>query len=134
MTEKTTRIFTFDPGMEDFHMPYDMLEPATLDPITLPALENDCFISPLANPFSLLPSIDARLQGLLKPVVNDMSVLKPRNFYALCTETFHALSQEAQTVSKTEVQESVDGLLSLLKENMTLMALFRNNLNLVQKI
>lgn len=63
-----------------------------------------------------------------------MSVLKPRNFYALAADTCRALSQEAKTALAPEAEESVDELVTLLEKNMELMSLFMDNLNMVHKI
>jgi hypothetical protein len=134
MNEQATRLFTLEPGMEGPHLHINTLEHTDLDTITLPVQEKDYLLSPLAGPLAYLSSIDMRLQKLLKPTISDISVLKPKNFYALATETYRALSEEVKTERTPEAAESITGLLTLLKENMALMSLFMNNLNMVHKI
>ena len=120
--------------MEGSFIHINTLDHSASDTITLPVQEKDCLISPLASPLSLLPSIDTRLQGLLKPIISDMNVLRPRNFYAIATDTYHAVSEEANVARTPEAQESINGLLELLEENTALMSFFKNYLNLVRKI
>jgi hypothetical protein len=134
MNERETRLFTLEPGMEGPHLHVNTLEHTALNSITLPVQEKNCLISPLASPLSRLSSIDTRLQRLLKPTISDMSVLKPRNFYALATDTYRALSEEVKTALTPEAEDAVNGLLTLLEENMTLLSIFMNNLNMVHKI
>ena len=130
----TTRVFN-TPGMQALPSPLDTTAAAPSEAAALPALPYDCLVSPLAA--KLPDSFDARFQKHLTPQVSNPSVLKPRNFYALCEETHNALTQEAQTRSESvtpEAQESVKGLLALLEENMALRASFQNSMNLVKKV
>ncbi len=134
MNEQATRLFSLDPGMDASSIHLKTFEHAAENTITLPLAEKDCYISPLASPLTLLPSIDTRLQGLLRPLVSDRSVLKPKNFYSLATETCHTLREEAKRAQTPEAHGAVNDLLSLLEENIALMSLFTNYMNLVRKI
>ena len=103
----------------------DKLEPLASDRNTL--------LSPLTGPMMQRPSIDERIKAALKPVVRDISVLKPDKYYSLSKGAHEALCKQIRNEKSDEVREILADLIRLLKENISLTSVFRQNLNNIKK-
>ena len=103
----------------------DKLEPLVSDRNTL--------LSPLTGPMMQRPSIDERIKAALKPVVRDISVLKPDKYYSLSKGAHEALCKQIRNEKSDEVREILADLIRLLKENISLTSVFRQNLNNIKK-
>ena len=133
MSENTTRLFHLDTEY-DPHQNEDFASPVLLPNNTESFLsEDELLISPLAKPLTMRPSIDARLREGLKPVINDMSILKPENFHALSKATHATIANKALHEKAGEAREALEALGMLLKENIELMTFLNQCLNRVHK-
>jgi hypothetical protein len=98
-------------------------------------LDRNYPILPLDKSIVQKPTIDARLREALKPVVSDISVLRPDQFKHLCKDTHIALTNRLNTNEDTEeTRSALSDLIRLLEENMALQSTFEEYVNRVKKV
>lgn len=133
MSEKPTRIF-LDHDINQYQSEF------SAGPVFLPSKTDSAvgdgkiFLSPLAIPHTLRqPCIDAKLREALKPVIRDISIIKPKKYDALLKETQAALLEQIRKESADETKEALSDLVALLEENSELNAFLDQFRNLVHK-
>lgn len=133
MNNNITRIFSLDSDI------FNLQDSENNNWGYLPQFENsilfnqDYYISQLDRSRNIPRSVDHRIKESIKPVVEDIEVLKPKNFNALLNETHSTLVKTIKEEKIPETKESLHSLISLLEENASLLNLFQNNTNWLQK-
>jgi hypothetical protein len=131
--ENPTRFFLLDSENYDLqkseetqHINLPNLDPSLLD-------SDDHFISPLSQSFVSVKSIDQRIKEAIKPVMEDIDILKPYKFNKLLKDTHSLLVKEIAQIESREIKKALISLIELLKKNADLVNLFQKYTNWLQK-
>jgi hypothetical protein len=133
MSSDITRIFSLDSEIINFRDLEDN-NWGNLSQLESPVPSSQSYyVSPLDRSRNAPKSVDHRIKESIKPIIENIEVLRPKKFNALLNETHSTLVKTIEEVDISEIKNSLHSLISLLEENTDLLNLFQNNTNWLQK-